>query len=140
MSLFYPNYKIAAAHNNTAGLVSIELITPSNDRAFVYPSAYGSYRKGVRKVRPAAQVYFSGFASVVWTFSLMTKAQFYYLQTTYCANGYSGEVTVKTRTENPDVYSNYNATIVLPDMPESRKRGRVFIDVPVVFATLVFLS
>jgi hypothetical protein len=36
-----------------------------------------------------------------------------YLRDTYCASGYSGNVTAKTTTEDHDSYANYNAVMRL---------------------------
>ena len=109
------DYRIAAGHGVSIGsLVNIETITPSGDKPFYPPRSFGTYAPGTVRVRADGRLYIAGFASVVWRFSTLTRAQFHYLQTTYCGNGYSGLVTIYTRLEDATTYVRCNATMVLP--------------------------
>lgn len=114
------DYKIAAAYNNAAGLVNIETIVPSGDRAFFSPVAYSNYRPGVRKIRSDGMLYLAGFGTSFWIMPAATRKQIEYLMDTYCAGGYSGKVTIRTRI-NRVAYANYNAILSLPD-PDAMKR------------------
>lgn len=139
MAIWYPDIKIAAGNNNAAGLVAIESITPSSDRPFYAPQSYGSYSPGEARVRADGTVTFSGFAAVEWRFSVLTLRQFAYLQDTYCAGGWSGLVTIRTRTDDPATYANYNAVMVLPTFDDVNRQFKAFRDVTVRFNRLVAL-
>src|SRR5690242_3219496 len=91
------SYKIAAGYNVALNsLVNIETIKPTNDQYFYAPKAipYGS--PGVKRVKLDGVGYRAGYPSVDWQFGVLTRAQYEYLKTTYCAGGYSGQVTVYT--------------------------------------------
>ena len=132
---FY-TYKIAAGANNAAGLVNIEEITPSSDKAFFAPVAYSNYTPGQRKLRGSGTVYMSGFAFATWEFAVLTRKQFQYLQDTYCASGWSGEVTIATRVSR-EAYVNYSAVMILPDPASVSRSDTVFEKYPVSFTRLV---
>jgi hypothetical protein len=134
MPLF--EYKIAAGYNNTAGLVNIESITPGGSVPFVPPVGMDGYSAGTRRVRGDGTDYIAGYASTAWQFSLLYWAQLDYLADTYCAGGWSGKVTIRTRTGRA-VYANYNAVIKLPMPSESQRLFIVWRDVVVRFVRLV---
>lgn len=134
--VFQSEYQLAAGNNNAGGLVTIEGVVPSGGRPFPPLRMYGTYSEGVRKVRSTGTLFTSGFNTVAWSWSALTKGQFRYLQETYCSDGYSGLVTVRTQTDDPGVYANYNAIMTLPEHTSSRRRGPFFVDVVVVFSRL----
>lgn len=132
---FY-DYRIAAGNNNAAGLVNIESITPTSDKPFSAPNNFGQFDPGQFRIRADGKVYVAGFGVASWVFSAMTKAQYRYLMETYCNNSYSGLVTIRTRTDDPDTYANYNAVMILPKLPEMRKVTSGFADCSVRFMRL----
>lgn len=133
-------YKLAAGYNNAAGLVNIESIIPTGDRAFSPPQGYASFSPGVLRVRADGLRYVAGFQTILWIFSLLTAAQWRYLQDTYTVGGnsYSGKVTVANRNEDGS-YSNYNAIIYVPPLPElaSNRKWLNYRDVEIRFARAV---
>lgn len=119
MSIY--DYQIAAGHDNAAGLVNIEAITPSGDKTFYPPAGVGTYNPGEFRIRGDVSLYIAGEASCEWVFSSLTRAQVRYLMTTYCASSYSGKVTIRTKTDNINTYANYNAVMVLPKLTETER-------------------
>lgn len=137
MAVFYPNYQLAAGHDNAAGLATLEGTLPSGETVpFVYPRVVGGYDPGVFKIRTSGERYTAGFDTVVWLFGAITWRHFRYLQETYCGDGYSGLVTVRTRLDDPATYANYNATMLLEKPSSTQIRVGVFVDFPVRFTRL----
>lgn len=113
------DYRIAAGHNVAlVSLTNVESIAPSGDTAFYAPRSWGTYTAGAMRVRSDGTLYAAGYASVMWRFGLLTRAQFRYLQTTYCAGAYSGDVTIYTRLDDATQYVRCNAVMVLPQLAE----------------------
>jgi len=136
---WYPQLAIAAGYNNAIALAAIEAITPPGDRPFVAPRALGLYDPGQFRIRGDGTLYTAGFASAQWLFSAITQLQVRYLMETYCANGYSGKVTVSTRTDDPDSYANYNAVMLLPKLSESDKKFARFRNYAATFTRMTAL-
>ncbi|GIV50521.1 MAG: hypothetical protein KatS3mg038_1042 [Candidatus Kapaibacterium sp.] len=136
------DYRIAAGHNvPLASLVNIETIVPAGDVAFYPPRAFGTYNAGNIRVRADGRLYFAGYPSIRWDFGLMTRAQFLYLQTTYCNGGYSGPVTIYTRLDRHDEYKRCNAIMVLPQLADLDNSGLTrFLSVGVKMTRLEVLS
>lgn len=130
-------YKIGAGYNVASGSLSnIETIKPTNDKYFYAPESYGTYRSGLRKTRLTDLDFFAGYASLIWKFDFLTRAQLLYLMTTYCSGGLSGPVTINTTTNNLTTYSRLNAVMHLPDLAEAQKNSLIFAHVPVLFRKL----
>lgn len=136
-------YKIASGHDNAAGLVDVTSITPSGSETFFPHVAYGNYSPGALRIRADGAVYETGFASTVWTFSVLLGAQYTYLYDTYQADATNGnKVTIATRNRS-GAFANYNARIILPQRAELEYRPDprfVFQDVEVRFARLEALA
>jgi len=130
------SYKLAAAYNNAAGLANIESIVPTSDRAFFSPVVFNNYKPGVRKGRTDGLLYMAGWASSFWILPVVTRPQFAYLQTTYCAGGFSGKVTVATRI-NLVAYANYNAILTLPDPEQLQRHFKYYEDVRLDFTRMI---
>ena len=130
------NYKLAAGHDNEAGLVSIEGYTPTGGTAFVSVNAYSRFDPGDFKIRGDGTVMASGFPSMAWVLDHVTRVQEQYLRDTYCAGGYSGKVTLRTDTEEESTYANYNAVLVLPKHEDSERLGNVFRNYRLLFTRL----
>lgn len=113
-------YQIAAGYGNTAGLINIETIIPTGDRAFFAPVAYNNYKPGIRKIRTDGLLYISGFGTSYWILPAATRPQIELLQDNYCAGGFNGKVTIRTRI-NRRVYANFRAILSLPD-PDTMRR------------------
>ncbi len=122
MTIFQPDYQIAVGHNNAGGLATLEGITPSGDiYAFQPFQVYPNYSAGEFAIRADGLLYVRGYPFQEWRFALMSWVQFRYLQTTYCNGGYAGEVTIRTRLEDPTTYANYNAVMRLPQLINQRR-------------------
>lgn len=130
-------YKIATGWNNAAGLTNVEGLTVDS-RTFTPPVAYMAYNPGTLRIRADGQVYYSGFPSVVWRFTGLTRAMYYYLMTTYTTGGntLSGKVTISTR-NLAGTHANYNAVMVLPAPPEVDRSFGVIRNLDVRFIQLV---
>jgi hypothetical protein len=138
MTLFDPELKIAAGHNNVAGLVSIESITATGDsRPYSIPTAWFNYVPGQFKVRTDQTIYIRGKPSTAWVFTYMTKNQLVYLQDTYCAGSYDGNVTIRTRLRDNGAYLNMNARMLVPFNAQTTNRlGKLDKPVRVSFTNL----
>jgi hypothetical protein len=130
-------YAIAAAHDNVAGLQNIESIKPTSDtRYFCMPQGYGMFDPGLLAELLSSLDFERGYATTVWMFSVLTRLQYEYLRDTYCAGGYRGLVTIKTRTDRV-AYGNYNATIEVPKLTVVQRQDKTFFDFPVGFKRMV---
>lgn len=130
------SYSIKAGWNQAlVDLVNIEDIVPSGDVAFYPPEGFSSYQAGQLKVRGDGTEYIAGYGMTVWQFGVLTRKQWEYLSTTYCAGGWSGKVTIYTRT-GKTAYARYNAVMHLPQPAELRRRFLYFEDVPIRFTRL----
>lgn len=126
MLLYYPEYKIAVGPNNPGGLQSIESITPSGDRAFIFPQQYFNNNPGLFRRRLNDRIYIAGKFTSGWNFFFLTKAQYTYLSDTYCGGLYDGEVTIRGRFREHDTFRNANAVMELPKLAEVQNRlGRL---------------
>lgn len=139
MPAFQDN-QIAAGHNNTAGLTNIGLIVPASHIAFPEPVVMPYHNPGILKIRTDGAVATIGFPSQVWMMPFLTYTHYDYLLETYCGDGYSGKVTIRTRIrKNP--YANYNATLVVPT-PEELLNSNVgwgYQQVPLTMKRMVAL-
>lgn len=135
----YHSHSIAAGHDVAlVSLVNIEDITPSSDRAFNYPLASPLYNPGNYRIRGDGTVYVSGFPSIDWKFVGMTKKQYEYARTTWCAGGWSGYVTIYTR-PGTEAYARYNAVLTIPKPTDVTWSVSAFSDVVFKFTRLVAL-
>lgn len=132
------NYKIASGYNMPSGsLQNVEAIRPPGGTYFYPPSAYSAFDPGTVRIRVDGQIYNSGFPSATWHFDTMTRLQYQYLMSTYTTGGnsYSGTVTMQT----PNVagtYTQYNAIMVLPALPEVERNFTYFRNVSVKMTRL----
>jgi len=137
------SYALAAGYNIAlVSLLNIETITPTSDRPFYPPRAYGYSSPGQRKGRLNGLGFRAGFPVVEWHFSAMTRKQYEYLQSTYCGGwpSLSGLVTVYT-TSGSSTYYRYNAVLDLPATLEAPDGGFfAFKELVVKFYHLVKLA
>lgn len=130
-------HALAAGHDNIAGLTLIGAIVPSSDIHFPEPSgAQHGYKPGLLRIRLDGKAHEVGFNSETWLMSHLTFPQYKYLKTTYCAGGYRGFVTVKTRWQQ-NSYDEYNATIIIPQEDTLSKTYQGYENVPITFQDLV---
>lgn len=135
----YYSHAIAAGHDVAlVSLTNIESITPSGDVPFTYPLASPLYDPGTFRIRGDGTVYTAGFPSLEWKFKGITKKQYEYARTTYCAGGWSGYVTIYTR-PGTIAYARYNAVLVLPKPTDSTWSTSAFEDMTWKFTRLVAL-
>jgi hypothetical protein len=135
--VWYPEYKIAVGWDNVAGLTTLEGLTVTDDiQPFIYPKGVKQFDAGIRKTRADGTDYFVGWGSTRWVFGVLTWRQWAYIKQTFCAGGYSGNVTVRTRTSGL-TYANFNAVLKLPKEIElSDTSAPVIADVVWTFAHL----
>ena len=137
MSIIYQSdIQIAVGHNNTAGLVAWESLIPTDDINFLPVRSYGTYDIGDQRTRLTGVPYFGGVEKISFLSVALTRAQFYYLKSTYCGGGYSGNVTIKARLDDPDTYEEMNAIMRLPKESDMSYRGTAFQDVVIDFIDL----
>lgn len=134
MILYYSNYKLASGHDNAGALSSIETIL---GREGVHPFPFGTYSPGVMKIRGDGTVYIAGQKTAKWPFRFILWSMHKTLMTSYCNGGYSGLVTVRTRADDSSTYANYNATMILPLLPEVRTESQRFEDYVITFTRMV---
>lgn len=132
----FTSYSLAAAWNNAAGLVVVGLITPSSHIPFFEPVVRPSWNPGITRIRLDALTYQAGYDSQEWLFQFMTFAHYAYFRTTYCAGGYSGKVTIRTRYQT-NAYFNANAIAVLPPATELASTGQGYQGVTVVMRKII---
>lgn len=130
------DYQLAAGHNNAAGLVNVENMT-SGGYTLHAPTGLGTYSPGEEVVRGDGSITYDGQASVIWEFDLLEPTLLEYLSTTFCAGGYTGLVTVRTRTRSTG-YANYNARMIVPTPREIGKVEALgFPKVEIAFVRMV---
>lgn len=132
------DYQLTVGNNNAAGLVNIESITPSGDIPFPSPRARYNYSPGGKVIRGNGTEYRRGFPAQQWHMGTLTADQYAYLKTTYCAGGYTGLVTVRTRHVTA-TYANYNAVLNIPAEDELESGAFCYFDVVLTFTRLVAL-
>ncbi len=142
-------YKIAAGYNVGSGsLVNIETIKPTGDTYFYPPQSYGFYNPGGDIIRGDGSLYVQGYPSTQWVWAgnpsgRLTPGQEYYLQTTYCNGGRSGQVTILTTTDvvssGVPTYARFNAIIRLSKLPDSGKNFKNFGQFVAYFTRMVAL-
>jgi hypothetical protein len=115
------DYQIAVGFDNTAGLTPVTSITDGSTN-FYEPSALGSFSNGRGGIASDGGLFFDGFKTLVWNMTMTTK-QYVYWRTTYAGGGYSGNVTIRTTTEQSDTYANYNAVMLVPQVNETERQG-----------------
>lgn len=137
MTNWQPDLQLAAGNNNAAGLVAIQTITPTG-AGQVFPPIlnYGEYDRGERLTLADGSDFWRGYPAARWIFQVLPWLHARYLQETYCSNNYSGLVTVRLRTDDPDTYANFNAVMKLPKLIDLGRRRKVFIDYIVTFTKL----
>ena len=122
-----PNLKIAAGWDNIAGLETIETITAAGDsKSFIAPQVWFNNSPGRFRITLDQGRYISGKASGALSFTFMTKNQWFHWSETYCASGYTGNVTIQIEDRQPGVYFTFNAINYLPPQTDTSNRlGRV---------------
>lgn len=132
-SYFYSDMEVASGYNNTAGLAAWESLTDANGVHFFAPILYGKFNAGQEKFRLDGTPFYSGFAEIEGLFSVITQAQVFFLMTTYCAGGFSGQVTIKFRQYSPTTYVTANAIMHLPQLLDSQKQSQAYKDYKIAF-------
>jgi hypothetical protein len=122
----YPSSKVAAGYNNTGSLTAWETIKPTGGTYFFAPVIFGLLDPGQDVIDLGGALDFEGFASsgILWT--AITQLQVFYLQTTYCAGGFSGRITIEYRSLDPGNYVTANAILHLPKPANSQKKSRAY--------------
>jgi len=117
------DYQLAAGHDNSGNLANVETTLPAyNDRQTFFPRGRGEFNDGILKILADGTTARVGFKSFNWPVDILTYEQWDYLQSNYCTgSGISGPVTVRTRLVD-GTYANYNATMILPDPPDTDRR------------------
>lgn len=135
--IYNSEYSIATGHDNEAGFTVWEAITV-NSRNMLPVSKFGEYDPGEFKQRNNGTYYQRGSDNLTWIINGMFFDQYRYLMETYCSNAYSGLVTIRTLTDDPDTYANKNATLHLPKwLGATEDRVQFMRNVPLTFVKLI---
>jgi hypothetical protein len=134
----FSQHSIAAGNNVAlASLNLIERIKPGGDQYYyVAPQVIPHGSPGARIARLNGLSYRHGYPYVDWLFSVMTRLQYEYMKTTYCAGGYSGLVTVYT-TVSSMTYVRYNAVLDVPETEAIADGFYAFQKIPIRLSHLV---
>lgn len=111
MPLISNDNQIASGHNQAGALQRFEDIADANGVYFVMPRAI-DYVRGARRFRTDGTSARVGYDSIRWRWSVMTKAQYNTMVTTY-----EGLVTVRLALTTT-TYANYNASLWMIDPAE----------------------
>lgn len=129
-------YAIASGYNVPLdALTNWETLT-AGGRRFYAPQAFGSFDPGIYRIRGDGTLYIAGFGSLTWTMRYFLYAQHRYLMTAYCTGGYSGKVTIYTKTSNAAAYERYNAVMILPKLSESQPNFAILENYQIKFTRL----
>ena len=133
------DYRIGAGYNVAlASLTNVETITDSDGYKMRAPYAILTYNAGQFRIRTDGTAYQAGYGSLTWVFAVVTRAQMAKLSTDYCAGGYSGKVTIYTRTTT-STYARYNAVLLLPNPAETQRMMKHIREYAVRLTRLVAL-
>lgn len=135
----FPDYQLEANWNSAGGLTAIETIlagyeTLEAHRPSAFPRSFGTYDPGVFQIRGNGLSTTAGFALCTWPFDVMGYAQARGLMDNFAAGGYTGLVTLRTRTDDEGTYANFNATMRLPKPSELRTNGYAWLDYTIRFS------
>lgn len=112
------DFKLAVGWNNVAGFIAIPGYTPTSaDESIAYVEAFKNYVPGLAQPRLGnLPDYIKGFKKTAWGFPAgFWDWHDWYMVNTFCGGGRSGLVTVRTLTDHPTTFSNFNALMRLPD-------------------------
>lgn len=133
------DYRISAGYNvAAASLTNVETIADSDGKKLRAPYAVLAYNAGQFRIRTDGTVYQAGYGAISWVFAVVTRAQVAKLSTDYCAGGYSGKVTIYTRTTT-STYARYNAVILLPNPAETQRMMKHIRDYTIRLTRMVAL-
>ncbi len=136
--MVWQEYGIAAGHGGSP--VNIESITDasSNPLAKFSVVGKGGYSQGEPFTKADGTIAYMGYPFTVWTWEVMHWSGCEYLYTTILSGAQSGLVTINTTLEDPTVYANMNATMILPNQSELQHApsGQYYENVIVRFTRL----
>lgn len=115
-----PLYGIAAGWNATeSDRIAIQGYTPAVTNAFPFPylHSYGTYSPGQLIVRGDQSSYFQGFPSLSWSFNALDYVNQRWAMDTFAGGGYSGQVTIWTTNDTPNILQKFNAIVRFPTLP-----------------------
>lgn len=135
--------KIAANHNNAAGLKALyELSPPLFADYYIIPGSvftewFGAEayeRAGDRTLRKIGRPY------VIWTLpASITRDEYDLLRSTFCSTHLTGEVTIRTLNKDLNAWGNYNALMQMPQNDSRKWEDNEWLDVKLFFYDLVAL-
>ena len=102
------SYALAVGHNNASALVALNAQTPP-----IVVRGRGRYAVGEQVTVLSGDVVGLGRPSVVWLVGALLPDQYNWLRTTFCAGGWSGRVTARTRLDS-NTFVIGNAMLVVP--------------------------
>ena len=131
MTIPFTDYRIGSGHDlPLIDLEYVELLVDAAGYRLPPPRALFQYTPGEYRIRADGEVYTAGYPSVVWLFTGLRVSGAAYLQTAFCGGGWSGKVTVYTRTVDR-TFARYNAVMILPSPDEVEQRGGILARYPV---------
>jgi hypothetical protein len=108
----YQQYGIVSGHGGTP--VNWETLTDADGYKFPPVAGLGAYEAGTLVLRGNGSITVDGLPNIKWRVQYLTYKQYKKIKTDYCGGGYSGLVTIKTKTDDDASYSDYNAVLQLP--------------------------
>jgi hypothetical protein len=136
------SYALAVGYNVAlVSLVNVQDITISGQKKIYPPQSFGTYRPGTFKMRGDGLYSTVGWPFLRWGWrgnpgGWITYGQARYFNTTYCAGGYSGKVTIYSMTQTFNTYERYNAVMQLPYIDEAEPNFKIFQGFEIKFIRL----
>lgn len=135
-----PLYALAPGWNNIEDLVVIEGLTPFGGTEIQQFQGWATYDPGQFIIRGDSSLYIAGYPTALWKFGWLSRDQLYYFMTTYGNAGYSGQVTVATTSDIPDVLTIYNAIMIIDKLPNQNNYFGQYLDATIRFTRMVAID
>lgn len=125
------SYALAVGHNNVSGLIALNAQTPP-----IVVRGRGRYAVGEQVTVLSGAVVGLGRPTVTWLIGTLLPGQYHWLRATFCAGGWSGLVTARTRLDS-NTFVVGNATLVVPFSATLSQRVGRYEDVELLLADWV---
>jgi hypothetical protein len=124
---------IADGHNNAAGLTPLAYLSPPLFRRHLLRAVKMDWYAYIGRALTGNRVMQTyGKPHVTWTFGVMLLDERLYL-----LNNFSDFVTVRTYDEDTAAWTNFNATLIQPEVGALQRRQRKWLNVAYEFIDLV---
>lgn len=130
----YQDYGIASGHGGTP--TNWETLDDSDGYKFPPVAALGAYEQGALVQRGNGTITVDGLPKIAWKVQYLTYKQYKKIKTDYCSGGYSGLVTIRTKTDDDATYANYNAVLQLPPTYRPDNEMGIIPELELIFVRL----